>query len=59
MVGMAVNPEKTVRTLISLPRELAREIDDYRFAERIQTKAEAIRRLITLGLREAKKPPQE
>lgn len=47
---MAVNTETTVRKLVSLPRELLREVEDYRFAERIGTESEAIRRLIRLGL---------
>lgn len=47
---MAVNPETTVRKLVSMPRELAKAIDDYRFARRIPTEAAAIRELIERGL---------
>lgn len=47
---MAVNPETTTRKLVSLPRALAQAIADYRFTNRIKTEAEAIRRLIEMGL---------
>jgi hypothetical protein len=47
---MVVNAETTVRKLVSLPRDLVREIADYRFANRLNTEAEAIRRLIEAGL---------
>jgi metal-responsive CopG/Arc/MetJ family transcriptional regulator len=49
---MAVNPEMTIRTIISLSRDLVRRIDDYRFANRVATRSEAIRRLIEKGLEE-------
>jgi hypothetical protein len=48
---MPVNPETTARKLISLPHALVRAIDDYRFANRIKTESEAIRRLIEAGLK--------
>lgn len=51
---MPVNPETTVRKLISLPKALAASIDDFRFRERIKTESETIRRLIELGLETAK-----
>lgn len=38
------------RKMISLPAELAQQVDDFRFRERIKTEAEAIRRLIEMGL---------
>ncbi|MBB3808765.1 hypothetical protein [Pseudochelatococcus contaminans] len=47
---MAINPETTVRKLVSLPKTMVQEIDDFRFQERIKTEAEAIRQLIALGL---------
>ncbi len=53
---MAVNPETTIRKLVSLPRALVQAIDDYRFGERIKTESEAIRRLIELGLKAVPKP---
>lgn len=51
MPGMAVNPDKTVRKIFSLPKELWQQVDDYRFENRIGTEAEAIRRLIGTGLK--------
>lgn len=51
---MAVNPETTVRKLVSLPKTMVQEIDDFRFQERIKTEAEAIRQLIALGLEVAR-----
>ena len=51
---MVVNPETTIRKLVSLPHAMARSIDDFRFQERIKTESEAIRRLIELGLKAAK-----
>jgi hypothetical protein len=38
------------RKIVSLPADLARAIEDFRFANRMKTEAEAIRRLIELGL---------
>lgn len=54
---MAVNPETTVRKLVSLPKEVAKEIEDYRFENRIKTESEAIRQLIKIGLEAFKKTP--
>jgi hypothetical protein len=42
------------RKIVSLPAELAQAIEDYRFANRMKTEAEAIRRLIELGLGKAR-----
>jgi hypothetical protein len=53
---MVVNPETTVRKLVSLPRPMARAVEDFRFEQRINTESEAIRRLIDLGLAAAKAP---
>ncbi len=55
---MAVNPDRMTRKLVSLPRELLRAIEDFRFENRIKTEAEAIRRLIELGLKAAATPPE-
>ena len=41
------------RKMVSVPADLAQAIEDYRFANRIKTEAEAIRRLIELGLGKA------
>lgn len=47
---MAINPDTTVRKIVSLPRDLWGKVDDYRFGNRLSTEAEAIRRLLHLGL---------
>jgi hypothetical protein len=41
---------ETKRAMVSLPADLAKAVDDYRFENRITTEAEAIRRLIEAGL---------
>lgn len=51
---MAINPETTVRKIMSLPHPLAARVEEFRFANRIKTEAEAFRRLIELGLEAAK-----
>jgi Arc/MetJ-type ribon-helix-helix transcriptional regulator len=56
---MAVNPETTVRKLVSLPREFVQEIEDYRFAKRIKTESAAIRALIRAGLDAEKAKPKK
>lgn len=43
------------RKLVSLPAEIAKAIEDYRFANRIPSESETIRRLIDLGLKAAEK----
>jgi hypothetical protein len=53
---MAVNPETTVRKLVSLPRDLVLAVEDFRFANRINTESEAIRALIRRGLDTDRKP---
>jgi hypothetical protein len=53
---MPVNTDTTTRKLVSLPKALVAAIQDYRFANRVGTESEAIRRLIELGLEAAKKP---
>ncbi len=42
-----------------MPDELVQRIQDYRFENRIASEAEAIRRLIELGLDAAKKRPRK
>jgi hypothetical protein len=41
------------RKMVSVPAALAEAIENYRFANRLKTEAEAIRRLIELGLGKA------
>lgn len=43
-------PDDWTRKLVSLPRELARRVEDYRFAHRIKSEAGAIRILLEAGL---------
>lgn len=50
---MAVDPSKMTRKLVSLPHEMVEAISEYRFAQKIGTEAEAIRRLIQKGLEAA------
>ncbi|MCH8683877.1 hypothetical protein [Pedomonas mirosovicensis] len=52
---MAINRETTTRKLVSLSHEKVREIEGYRFENRIKTESEAIRRLIDLGLEASKR----
>jgi metal-responsive CopG/Arc/MetJ family transcriptional regulator len=53
MVKKRQEPE---RVAIPMPAELIAQIDDYRWANRLPSRAEAIRQLIKEGLRkEAKK----
>ncbi|WP_367159913.1 hypothetical protein ABUE34_12770 [Kozakia baliensis] len=47
---MAINKEKTTQKLVSMPKEMAQAISDYRFAHKIGSEAEAIRRLIKIAL---------
>lgn len=53
-------PTLTVKKLIAISPEMAQAIEDFRFRERIKTEAEAIRRLIEIGLSAAptEAPPQ-
>lgn len=46
----------TVKKLISLTPDLAGAIEEFRFAQHINTEAEAIRRLIQLGLDQPSAP---
>ena len=39
------------RKLVSLPADMSRAIEDYRFTNRIGSESEAIRRLIEAGLK--------
>jgi hypothetical protein len=42
------------RKIVSLPPDLEKAVDDFRFENRFPTESEAIRRLIELGLKAAK-----
>jgi hypothetical protein len=56
---MPENPETTVRKLVSLPRDLVREVEDFRFEHRIKTESETIRVLIRRGLDADSKPKRK
>ena len=47
---MPANPETIGRKPVSLPNYTVKKIVDFRFANRISTESEAIRRLIEAGL---------
>lgn len=47
---MAVNPEITIRKLVSFSRDLAAEVENFRFERRIKAESEAIRILVRAGL---------
>jgi metal-responsive CopG/Arc/MetJ family transcriptional regulator len=49
--------EKAPRVITPIPNALLARIDDYRFKARLPSRAEAIRRLIELGLKAAEKQP--
>lgn len=42
------------RIIIPMPKKLVAQIDDYRWANRIPSRAEAIRQLVRKGLRSPK-----
>ena len=46
--------EPDPRIIIPIPKTLLKQIDDYRWANRIPSRAEAIRQLVRKGLREPK-----
>jgi len=48
---MVINTDNTTRKLVSLPHTMVRAIEDFRFANRIKSESEAIRRLIEAGLK--------
>lgn len=49
-MGRPSSPEAMTRRQISLPDAVWARVVDYRFAERIPSEAEAVRRLIQAGL---------
>ena len=44
------------RILITVDEELLKDIDDFRYENRIPTRSEAVRRLVKEGLKTSKKP---
>jgi hypothetical protein len=57
-VGMARPKSMDTRKMFSLPADLAAAVEDYRFAARIKTESEAIRRLLRIGLEASGLPPK-
>lgn len=53
---MAIKPGEPKRLIVEMPKELIKEIDDFRWANRIPSRAAAIRELIKRGLKAAPKP---
>jgi len=56
-----MNEPNSERIITPMPQSLVQAIDDFRFNQRAPSRAEAIRRLIELGLEAAKrqKPPEK
>jgi hypothetical protein len=48
-------PEPVTRKTVALPESMWREIADFRFAERIGSEAEAVRRLLVAALKAEKR----
>jgi metal-responsive CopG/Arc/MetJ family transcriptional regulator len=48
--------EPPERIPVPMPKKLVERIDDFRFAHRLPSRAEAIRQLIEAGLRHGKEP---
>jgi metal-responsive CopG/Arc/MetJ family transcriptional regulator len=48
-----MSDEKDPRIITPMPQRLVDAIDDYRFSNRLASRAEAIRQLIALGLQSA------
>ena len=53
--AMQREPEPVARKTVALPRSVWDEVSEYRFTERIGTEAEALRRLLLVGLRQVAK----
>lgn len=52
-------PSDKPKILFVVDDELLARIDDYRYANRIPSRAEAIRRLVEASLAAAEKPPKK
>jgi hypothetical protein len=50
---MTVKPDK-IRKLVTLPLDLWREIEEYRWERRLKTESEALRMLLTAGIAASK-----
>lgn len=54
-----MDAEKDPRIITPMPPTLVEAIDDYKFANRLDSRAQAIRQLIQLGLEAAKQRQKE
>ncbi len=52
-------PSEKPKILFVLPEDLLRRIDDFRFDNRINSRAEAVRQLIEEGLKKSEKKPKK
>jgi metal-responsive CopG/Arc/MetJ family transcriptional regulator len=52
-------PSKKPQILLVVDDDLFEKIDDYRFENRINSRSEAVRRLIEEGLKKQKKKPKK
>ena len=50
-------PPPIIRKLLALPTSLVRDIADFRFANRLGTESEAMRRLLEAGLKASAESP--
>lgn len=51
VVGMSSSAKKTERVIVLMSPEEVRAIEDWMFANRLKSQAEAVRRLVQRGLR--------
>jgi metal-responsive CopG/Arc/MetJ family transcriptional regulator len=53
---MEIMPSKKPKLLFVVDEDLLKQIDDFRFENRIHSRSEAVRQLIKRGLKQTKKP---
>ena len=53
-----ITPSPTVKKLIPFPEDMAPRIADFRFAARLPSECEAVRRLVAIGLAAATQPQE-
>jgi len=54
-----VTVEKDQKLIIMISKDLLQEIDDFRFRNRIPSRAEAVRQLIEKALADTQSPPSD
>lgn len=55
---MAVDLSNKTRKIVTMPHDLLQQVEDFRFANRISTEAEALRVLIRAGIDALKNAPE-